>query len=131
MSVDLSGVWAADMKKSRLIGAAPRAMQARIDHQEPELAVEMQMTHGDGSEHRLSFHCLTTGEEVANVLGGVPVRSQSHWAGEELVIESWMNAGGRESHFRDYWSVSADGRTLTMEHRDDDLAGQVTVLERV
>jgi hypothetical protein len=33
--------------------------------------------------------------------------------------------------FRDYWSLSDDGATLTMAHRDDDLAGQTTVLKRL
>jgi hypothetical protein len=47
------------------------------------------------------------------------------------LIESWMNVGGRDVHFRDYWFLSSDGRTLTMEHRDDDLRGQITLFERV
>jgi hypothetical protein len=38
--------------------------------------------------------------------------------------------GGREAHFRDFWSLSSDGQTLIMEHRDDDLAGQITFLEK-
>jgi hypothetical protein len=33
-------------------------------------------------------------------------------------------------HFCDYWSLSPNGQTLSMEHRNDDLAGQKTVLER-
>lgn len=59
------------------------------------------------------------------------MRSCSQWTGAELLIESWMNVGGREGHFRDYWSLSLDGGTLKMEHRDNDLAGQTTLLERV
>jgi hypothetical protein len=35
-----------------------------------------------------------------------------------------------EHRVKDHWSLSDDGRTLTMAHRDDDLAGQVAVLER-
>ena len=66
-----------------------------------------------------------------SIVGGVQVRSRSQWMGAELLIESWMNIGGREGHFRDYWSLSSDGGTLKMEHRDDDLAGQTTLLERV
>lgn len=41
-----------------------------------------------------------------------------------------MNRGERQIHFCDYWSLSSDGRTLTMEHRGDDLAGQITFLDR-
>jgi len=46
------------------------------------------------------------------------------------VIESRMTTPDRESHFKDHWSLSNDGQTLTMAHRDDDLAGQVSVLEK-
>jgi hypothetical protein len=47
------------------------------------------------------------------------------------VIESWISVGGRNCHFRDHWSLSPGGQILTMEHRDDDLAGQMTVLEKI
>lgn len=52
------------------------------------------------------------------------------WVGRELLIESWVKQGERDLHFRDYWSLSSDNETLTMEHRDDDLAGQITIVER-
>jgi hypothetical protein len=76
------------------------------------------------------FKCVTTGDEITNSMRGALVRSRSRWEGAELVIESWMNLGGRESYFRDHWSLSPDGLVLTMEHRNDDLSGQMTVLER-
>jgi hypothetical protein len=42
-----------------------------------------------------------------------------------------MNTGGREFYFKDHWSLSDNGRTLTMAHRDDDLAGQISILEKM
>jgi hypothetical protein len=41
-----------------------------------------------------------------------------------------MKAPDREFKFKDYWSLSSDGRMLTMAHRNDDLAGQISVLEK-
>jgi hypothetical protein len=41
-----------------------------------------------------------------------------------------MKTPARDAYFKDHWSLSDDGRTLTMAHRDDDLAGQTSVLER-
>jgi hypothetical protein len=38
--------------------------------------------------------------------------------------------GERKVHFRDHWSLSEGGSTLRIEHRDDDLAGQVAVFEQ-
>ena len=90
----------------------------------------MVITGADGGEHSLVFRGTTTGEEVSNIILGVPWRSQLRWVGRELLIESWVNHGGREIRFRDFWSLSDDGETLTMQHRGDDLAGQTTILER-
>jgi hypothetical protein len=41
-----------------------------------------------------------------------------------------LKAVERELRFRDHWFLSNDAQTLTMEHRDDDLAGQISVLEK-
>jgi|SRR6266850_5300425 len=131
MNLDFSGAWKANLEKSHILSARPKAMMVKIDHSDPELLVEMVITQMNGIEDRLVFRGLTSGEEVTNLVGGLHLRSRSRWMGTELLIESWMNLGGREGHFRDYWSLSSDGRTLKMEHRDDDLAGQITVLERV
>ena len=92
--------------------------------------MEMVLTKADDSEDKLLFRVLTNGEEVDNSVHGMQVQNRSTWVGAELLIESRMNLGGRESVLRDYWSLSNDGRTLTMEHRDDALAGQFTFLER-
>ena len=130
MSIDFSGVWRGNLQKSKLPGALPKALLVRIDHRDPVLIMEMILTKADDSEDRLLFRALTTNEEVDNPVHGMQVKSRSTWVGAELLIESRMNFGGRESVLRDYWSLSDDGRMLTMEHRDDALAGQFTFLER-
>jgi hypothetical protein len=130
MDIDFSGVWRGNLKRSKLLGVPPKALLVRIDHTDPVLMVEMVFTKSDDMEDRLLFKSLTTGERVDNSLHGIQVRSRSTWVGAALLIESWMNLGGRESHLRDYWSLSADRRMLTMEHRDDALAGQITLLEK-
>jgi len=111
-----------------LLGPAPRSVSARIEHAEPNLKAEMRITRMDGTVSRLTFRAVTTGREVSNELQGATMRSQARWVGEELEIESWMTVAGREAHFRDYWSLR--GPMLVMEHRNDDLAGQITFLER-
>jgi hypothetical protein len=129
MNPDFSGVWKANLEMSRLLGPAPRAVLVKIGHSEPQLEVETEVTRMDGTVGRFTFRGRTTGDEVINELQGVPMRSRLRWIGKELEIESWVNLGGREAHFRDYWSFR--DRTLVMEHRDDDLTGQITLLERV
>src|SRR6266702_3365213 len=125
MTPNFSGIWKANLERSKLLGPMPKALLATIKHSEPELSVEMLITKPDDSEERLLFKGLTSGEEMVNSVHGVEVRSRSRWIGTELLIESWMKLGERQGNFCDYWSLSSDGRTLTMEHRGDDLAGQI------
>jgi len=99
----------------------------RILHREPHLDQEILVTQASGDEQRLIFSYRTTGEETANSIGNITARTCARWEGDELVIESWFETAGRRLHFKDHWSLSGDGRTLTMAHRDDDLAGQIVV----
>lgn len=131
MTPDFSGVWKADLQISKLLGPQPKGVLAKIKHSGEELAAEMLITRLDGREERLLFKGRISVEEVTNVEQGVEMRSRLQWVGNELLIESWVNVAGRQSRFLDYWSLSSDGQTLTMAHRGDDLAGQITFLEKV
>ena len=130
MSPNFTGSWNADLSRSRFSGPAPKALWVKIEHSDPELQEELVLTRPDGSEQRVVFTCRTNGEQRGNFLNGKDVRGSARWQGDELVVETWLQFGARTIHFRDCWSLSSDGQTLFMEHRDDDLAGQLTVLNR-
>jgi len=130
MSAILTGTWKANLQKSKMIGPGPKEMRMKVVHAEPKLDVEMFITTQDGEQHRVQFRASTSGEEAVNSVLGQTWRSRLRWIGQELLIESWVQYENRELRFRDFWSLSVDGQTLTMEHRDDDLAGQLTILER-
>ncbi len=130
MSVNFTGIWKANLSRSKFLGPVPVAVTAKIEHSGLELRAEMVVTKADEGEERVVFQCWTNGEQDKSLLNGRAVRGSARWEGEELVIESWMQMGTRELHFCDYWSLSPDGRRLSMEHRKDDLAGQLTVLDR-
>lgn len=131
MTPDFSGVWKADLQRSKLLVPQPKALLAKINQSGEELAAEMLITRSDGREECLLFKGRTSGEEVTNVGQGVEMRSRLQWVGAELLIESWVNIADHHSHFLDYWSLSGDSQTLIMEHPGDDLAGQITFLEKV
>jgi hypothetical protein len=130
MAADFSGVWNANLQKSRFLGPLPQAFSVKIAHSEPELKVQITVTRGDGSEDRSVLYCRVNGEQDNYLLNGKPVRGSATWEGDELIIESWVELSTRELHLRDCWSLTGDRQTLIMEHRDDDLAGQVAILER-
>src|SRR5260370_12317946 len=99
MNVELSGVWKANVEKSNILGARPRAMTVKIAYSDPALLVEMVITQMNEIEDRLAFRGLTTGEEVTNLVGTLQVRSRSRWVGTKLLIESWINFAALEAHF--------------------------------
>ena len=130
MSVDFSGIWKADLGRSKILGPAPTAIEVTIAHSDPELRSEMAVTKLDGREERVVFTCYTNGQPGKSQLGGKAVDGSARWEGDQLVIKSRIRVGMRELNLCDHWSVSPDGNTLTMEHRDGDLAGQKTVFDR-
>lgn len=108
MTPDFSGLWKADLQRSKLLGPQPRALVAKIKHSEEEFAAEMLVTTPDGREDQLLFRGRMFGEDVSNLVQGVEMQSRLQWVGKELRIESWVNVAGRQGHFLDYWSLSSD-----------------------
>lgn len=127
---NFSGVWKLNLKKSVMRGPMPKQMLVNIEHRDLTVIQQIRSTDAKGGEQRQVFTCRI-GTESKNSMGGVEFRSSARWNGAELVIESRMSARGRDFYFKDHWSLSAGRRTLTMEHRDDDLAGQIAVLEKL
>jgi|ERR1017187_42466 RimJ/RimL family protein N-acetyltransferase len=124
---DFTGIWRANLEKSILRGPAPREILHRIEHRDPHLDQEILLAQASGNEQRLIFSYNTTGDETTNSIGARTARTRAWWDGAELVIESWLETPDRQLHFKDHWSLSDDGETLTMAHRDDDLAGQIVL----
>ena len=124
---NFSGLWHADLSKSRITGPAPSKILIKIAHDADELRQAVLSTRVHGEQDRVAARYSMTAAETTSELHGLRMTSRVRWNGPELVIE--LTYAGNE--FRDYWSLSDDGRVLTMEHRDDVLAGQITILERV
>ena len=124
---NFSGLWQANLSRSRMAGPAPSKIMVKIAHGEDVLTQEVVITRQNGEQNRQVVSFSMTDPESVTELRGVPLRIRVRWNGPEMVIESTYSG----TVFRDYWSLSTDGQVLTMEHRDDAIAGQVTVLERV
>ena len=127
---DFTGTWRADLAASRLRGPTPNEIVVSVVHADPALRVEMTIARADTAAMHIAFDARTTGEAIVNTILGAEWVSRSRWVEHELLIESDVSQAGRRMHFCDYWSLSGDRRRLTMEHRRDDLDGQLTVLDR-
>jgi hypothetical protein len=129
-SPNFSGLWRLNPAKSRLVRVSKIAM--KIEHDGACFIQDVKALSNAGSISLGRFVGNTSGGEFSNDVRGLTMVSTATWSDDELIIESRIDAGeGRAAHFRDHWSLSHDGTELRMEHRDDDIAGQLTVLERV
>jgi hypothetical protein len=131
IDINFTGAWSADLLKSRLLAPPPKSLSVQIIQSDTELQEEMVVTKLDGGEERVIFKCRIDRAQHNGSLNGRPIRCAVRWEGSELVIESWVQLGAREMYLCDVWSLADDGQTLVMQHRNDDLAGQVTFLDRV
>jgi hypothetical protein len=129
LNPDFTGVWLLNVEKSVSRGEIPAKTLMKIEHTQATIVQQLRVIYSDARETLLVFH-YDTGNETFNNIGGSTARSRIRWEGLELVIESWLNLKDRELRLADYWSISIDGKTLTMEHRDDALAGQISVLDK-
>lgn len=127
---DFSGLWRLNLEKSTFRGQAPKELLVKIQHSEPTLVQTMLVVAADGGERLLTFAYDTAGGESTNAVAGGEGQSRARWIGSELVIESELKTASRTLRFRDHWSLAPDGQILRMAHLDDDLAGQVAVLEK-
>ena len=127
---NFTGVWQLNLEKSKLQGQPVKQLLVKIEHEEPKIVQKILVRYANGNEQSMTFAFETTGQESTNSMGGAVAQTKAHWEGTELVIESAVKAGERELHFRDHWFLSGDAQILTMEHRDDALAGQISVLEK-
>ena len=127
---DFSGVWQVNLEKSAFRGPAPRSIVITIDHRESAVTQIVLIVAADGREQQLTYVFETSGRETTNQTAQGSLQCRAHWNEDEMVVESVLTTPGRCFHFSDHWSLSGDGRTLQMAHLDDDLAGQVVILEK-
>ncbi|MGD0190150.1 MAG: hypothetical protein ABSD74_05375 [Rhizomicrobium sp.] len=129
---DFTGLWRLVPAKSRLPGLAVSKLGMKIEHCEPHFVQAVKTLYADGTMSLGRIEGDTGGQAFSNEVRGLTMVSTAMWEDDELVIDSHVETGGeRPLHFRDHWSLSAGGEELRMEHRDDDIAGQLSVLERV
>jgi hypothetical protein len=95
----LTGVWRAKPPDTRVL---------TIEHRDPEVKVR------SGIE---SLTYTTDSSETCNVIDGEMVCSRGRWDGPFLQIDSTVKADQGEITSSERWSLSRDGKTLTIHKR--------------
>ena len=113
---DLSGTWLLDKGKSSLQAPAPDTAILYVDHSDPRFLLPRAYVT-DGLADRFNIRVLANGKDDVKKWRDHTTVNRCRWEGNELVLESRDREGRKESRTVMRFSLSPDGRTLTMEER--------------
>ncbi len=104
----------------------PEKYEQKIEHKDPSLKYTINQANQMGEFS--SDHVYTTdGAECKNKLRGNELKSKVTWDGDKLKFETKMEYQGAEVTFLDKWSLSADGKVLTIERHIASPQGEIDV----
>jgi hypothetical protein len=112
---NLSGTWKLNIAKSDFgRGPTPDARTDKIVHEDPNLKDTITQSNQQG-EITYDMNYFTDGKETTNTIRKNEFKSVAHWEGDQLAIESKGSMGGAATTLKDHWSLSEDGKTLTLQ----------------
>jgi len=111
---NFSGTWKLDAEKSdygRL--QPPQKYERSITHNDPSLKIKTTQTGPQGPiSTEMSY--TTDGKESVNNIRGADVKITAHWDKETLLVESSRSVQGAELKQNEKWTLSPDGKVLTI-----------------
>ena len=111
---NFSGDWKLNIAKSNFGQMpAPASLTEKITHSDPSLKVQTEMT-GDFAFNS-DFAYTTDGKESPNAAGDFKITSTVKWDGDVLTFDSKMDFQGTAMSGVDKWSLSPDGKTITVQ----------------
>jgi hypothetical protein len=111
---NLSGTWKGNVAKSDFGQMpAPSSFSAKIDHKDPSLKVASTFV-GDQGEMTFEMTFSTDGTETTNQMGPFTMKSKAKWEGNALLVESKGSSDNGEFTSKEKWTLSEDGKTLTI-----------------
>jgi hypothetical protein len=114
-SQNLSGEWKLNFAKSDYGKfPAPSSMTRKIAHNDPKLILTTTQK-GPQGEVTSKLVYTTDGKESVNQVAGGEAKGIAQWIGDKLMIESSREFQGVTLKQKDIWTLSADGKTLTID----------------
>jgi hypothetical protein len=114
-SQNLSGEWKLNFAKSNYGKfPAPSSMTRKIAHNDPKLILTT-MQKGAQGEVTSKLVYTTDGKESINQVAGGESKGIAQWIGDKLMIESSREFQGVTLKQKDIWTLSSDGKTLTID----------------
>lgn len=92
----------------------PDSMTYKIDHADPKIA-SVNKQSGQMGDVEMKTNCTTDGKECTNEgFQGSQTKSVMKWDGDALMTDSKGSFGGMDFTLKSKWTLSADGKTLTV-----------------
>jgi hypothetical protein len=111
---NFSGEWKLNVAQSQYGPfPAPASMTRKVDHNGGLISMT---TTQKGSQGDVTSELRYTidGKPMTNTMPTGEVKGSARWDGDRLVIESSRQVNDAELKERDVWTLSADGKTLTI-----------------
>jgi hypothetical protein len=111
---NFTGKWVINKEKSNFGRfPAPEKMERTVTFEDPDLTYTTVQT-GRGGEVTSTLKYKTDGSESTNNLRGMEVKGVAQWIGDVLQITSKRSVQDGEVKQVEKWSISEDGKTLTI-----------------
>ena len=112
---NLTGDWKLNLQKSQY-GPIPAPVEVtrkiKLDGVNLSMHTEQKTAQRDSSS---DLKYTTDGKECVNKVTNGDAKGAAHWDGDTLIIESSQMNGPQELKSREVWSLSGDGKTLTIQ----------------
>jgi hypothetical protein len=124
---NFSGEWKANLAKSDF-GTMPAPIRAssKIEHQDPHLKLIGTEVREEG-ERTFEMNISTDGAQTTNQIGPLTLTTKAKWEGSTLLVDSKATTDDGELVIKDRWSLSEDGKTLTVVRGISGPRGEMTV----
>jgi hypothetical protein len=125
---DFSGTWKLNTSKSDFGPMPPPdSLSEKITHQDPSLKATVSSTGGMQGDMTYDVSYTTDGKECVNHLGENEFKSTVNWEGDELVVNTKGSFGGNDFTSKDRWTLSSDGKTLTVARHLSSAMGEADI----
>jgi hypothetical protein len=111
---NLTGEWKLNLQKSQY-GAIPAPVEVtrkiKLEGVNLSMHTEQKTVQRDSTS---DLNYTTDGKLSINKVTNGDAKGTAHWEGDTLIIESSQQNGPQELKSREVWTLSADGKTLTI-----------------
>jgi hypothetical protein len=112
---NLAGEWKLNVAKSAYGKfPAPQSMVRKIAVDGVKLSIST-VQKGAQGEVSSEYHYTTDGKPATNKVTGGESKGSAQWIGDKLMVESSRDVQGATLSQKEIWTLSADGKTLTVD----------------